>query len=388
MQTGKIKWLKYWHNAYNMHRERNKLWKLLQINLLDKYIIKQFIGTFLFSLAIFVLIVVVFDISENLDQFIKNNITAKQMVFDYYLNFALYYASLLSPLIIFISVIFFTAKLANNTEIVAMLSGGLSYNRLMYPYFLGALLLAIVTFVFNGYIIPQANKSRFDFENTHIHKRYEFNKRNLHFQLDTNTLVYLESYTVKHNVGYLFTLERIENGELRYKLMSNRIYWNQDTEKWTIEQYSIRTIDGLDESFVSGSSLDTTLAMTPADFERKDNYSSTMNMRELNEYIEREIIRGTGDVAQYQIEKYRRYSSPFATFILTLIGVSLAAKKVRGGVGLPLGIGIACSFAYIVLIQFSTVFAVKGGLPPLLAVWIPNIIFGTLALYLYKIAPK
>ncbi len=371
-----------------MQADKNNYKQFFKINILDKYIIKQFIGTFLFSLAIFVLIVVVFDLSENLDQFIKNNITAKQMIFDYYLNFALYYASLLSPLIIFISVIFFTAKLANNTEIVAMLSGGLSYNRLMYPYFLGALMLAVVTFIFNGYLVPFANKHRLDFENTYIHKRYEFNKRNLHFQLDTNTLVYLESYAVKFNVGYLFSLERIENGELKYKLMSNRIYWNQDTEKWTIEQYSIRTINGLDETLIKGQSLDTTLAMTPADFARKENYSSTMNMGELDEYIEREKIRGTGDVAQYEIEKYRRYSSPFATFILTLIGVSLAARKVRGGVGLPLGIGIACSFAYIILIHFSSVFAVKGGLPPMLAVWIPNLIFGSLAFYLYKIAPK
>lgn len=360
-------------------------WKLQTI---DWYIIRKFLGTFFFTMAIFLAIAVIFDFSEKVDDFIEKKAPLSAILFDYYLNFIPFYAGMLSPLLIFIAAIYFTSRMANNTEIVAILSGGISFKRLLYPYFVTALFLSVLSFMFNGYIIPYANKTRVQFENTFINNQYIYKERNIHYQLDDSTYVYIESYNNLDNVGYRFSLEKFKGMDLHYKLLSDRIEWDSTKKNWRIQNYSIRYISGLNESIERGVTKDTTLAMSPADFERKDNNIASLTIGELDEYLIREKNRGASGLEAYEIEKYKRYAMPFSTFILILIAVSLSSRKVRGGLGAQLGIGIGSSFAYILLMQFTTTFAIKGGMHPFIAVWIPNLLFGIYGLYLLKVAPK
>ncbi len=360
----------------------------LKITLIDRYIIGKFLSTFFFTIAIFVVIAVVFDYSEKADDFIRGGVSLKQILFTYYLTFIPYYCSILSPLIVFVATIFFTAKMANNTEIVAILSSGVSFVRLMYPYFLSSVILALMVFALNGYIIPPANRIRYDFEKKYL-RRVEMSKdRNIHMKLDASTYAYMESFNNIENTGLKFSLEKFRGLDMTYKLVSSYIKWDSVKSTWKIYDYSIRRVSGLQEHMEYGREKDTIMDFTPKDFARHDTFKETMDMNQLHRFIARENSRGTGGVEAYQFELYKRYALPFSTFILTLIGVSLSSKKVRGGVGLHLGIGIGCSFAFIVLIQFSNVFATQGGVPPILAAWIPNLLFGIIGLYLYKIAPK
>lgn len=362
--------------------------KKLKITLLDRYIIGKFAGTFFYTLAIFLAIAVIFDFSEKLDDFLDNKAPAWKIITDYYFNFIPYYASMLSPLLIFIAVVFFTSRMAGNTEIVAILSSGVSFRRLLYPYLLTGIFLAILIFIFNGYIIPDANKERIAFENSFINNPYVYKDKNIHMQLDSQTYIYLESYNNTDNIGYRFALEKFRDKRLELKLLSDRIRWDSASKHWTIENYSIRYIGQLEEKMIRGYRKDTLLDFSPKDFERKDNSIETMTNTELDQYIAREQLRGSTSLEPYIIEKYKRYAMPFSTFILILIGVSLSSRKVRGGIGIHLGAGIGYSFAYILLMQFTTTFAIKGGLHPLISVWIPNVLFGIFGLYLLRIAPK
>jgi lipopolysaccharide export system permease protein len=357
------------------------------IKLIDWYIIKKYLGTFAFTLILFTVISVVFDISEKLDDFLKSKATFNQVVFEYYGGFIPFYLNFLSPLINFIAVIFFTAKMADQTEIVPILSGGASFNRFLRPYFISATVIFIITMVFNLFIIPETNRLMINFENTYT-KIKETSRSNVHLQLDSNNYIYMESFNNLNNTGYKFTIEHFDKKDLKMKLMAERILWDSISNKWKIENYSIRHVDGLKETMESGVSKDTTLDMKPIDFDIRDNIYSAMNYWELNEKIEKEKIRGSGVMVNLELEKYKRWTYPFSTYVLTFIGVALSSRKVRGGVGLPLGLGILLSFLYILFIQFANVFALKGGLPPILAVLIPNVIFGILGIYLIKQAPK
>lgn len=357
------------------------------IKIIDWYIIKKYLGTYVFTLGIFVIISIVFDISEKLDDFLKSAATSSQIIFEYYGGFIPFYLNFLSPLINFIAVIFFTAKMADQTEIVPILCGGASFNRFLRPYFIASTIIFIVSMIFNQLIIPETNRLMTDFENTYL-KNQDNTRNNIHIQLDSNTYVYLESFDNKTDIGYRFSLEKFTGDDLKSKLMSDKISWDSVGRKWKISNYTIRYVDGLKEKMISGLVKDTTLDMKPLDFDVRDNIFSAMNFRELNDKIEKEKIRGSGIMVNLELEKYKRWSYPFSTYVLTLIGVALSSRKVRGGVGLPLGIGIGLSFLYILLIQFSTVFALKGGLPPIIAVIIPNLIFGTLGVILAIKAPK
>lgn len=360
----------------------------LKLQIIDWYIIKKFLGTFVFTLAIFIAIAVIFDISEKVDDFLRTKTPISKIIFDYYLNFIPFYVGLLSPLLIFIAAILFTARMANNTEIVAILSGGVSFQRLLYPYFVTSLFLSILSYFFNSYTIPNSNKVRVEFENIYINNRYVYKERNIHMQLDDSTYAYLESYNNQENIGFRFSLEKFRGKDLHYKLLADQIRWDTAKKNWTIVGYSIRHINGLKESMERGDRKDTILAMSPVDFERKDNSIGSLTTPELKEYINKERKRGASGIEAYDVEYYKRYAMPFSTFILVLIAVSLCSRKVRGGVGAQLGIGIGSSFAFIMLMQFTTTFALKGGLHPLISVWIPNIIFGIYGLYLLRIAPK
>ena len=361
---------------------------MLKIGILDWYIIKKYLGTFVFTMVIFSVIIVVFDISERLDDFIRHDAPVSKIIFEYYAGFLPFYLNFLSPLINFIAVIFFTAKMADQTEIVPILSGGVSFYRFLWPYFISSSVIFVVTLIFNLFIIPETNQLLVEFENVYINPKTDNTKMYTHLQLNKDSYVFIENFDNNQKVGYKFSLERFKGDQLVEKTMSDRILWDSVKFKWKLENYSTRTINGLKETMSSGTVKDTTLDMKPLDFELYDNLTKAMNMRELNTRIEKEKIRGAGVMNELLLEKYRRFVYPFSAFVLTLMGVALSSRKVRGGVGLPLGLGIVLSFVYILFIQFANMFSLKGGLPPMIAAVIPNILFGFLGFYLLIKAPK
>jgi lipopolysaccharide export system permease protein len=357
---------------------------------IDWYIINKYLGTFVFTLGIFVVITVVFDISEHLDNFLKNHSTVQEIIFKYYAGFIPFYMNLLSPLINFLAVIYFTAKMANQTEIVPILSSKASFNRFLRPYFVCATLIFIVSLFANIYLIPFTNNLKITFENSHQFNGDDPTKSEVHIQLDKHTFVYVQSFDNTIHTGYQFILEKFDGDVLREKLIANNIVYDSLKRVWTLKNYTIKYVNGLKEKYVdsSGKSKDTVLDMRPVDFIVYDNVYTAMSTKDLNRNIEKEKIRGTGALKEMLYEKYRRFVYPLSSYVLTLIGVSISSRKVRGGIGLPLGIGIFLCFAYIVIDRFALVFAVKGSMIPLIAVCMPNGIFALVGLYLLSKAPK
>lgn len=354
---------------------------------IDFYIIKKFLGTFFYAIALIISISIVFDVSENIDDFMSKDVPVKAIVFDYYLNFVPYFANLFSGLFTFIAVIYFTSKLAYNTEIIAILSSGVSYRRLMRPYLVSALIIAVFSYMLGNYLIPPANKKKNDFRHLYIGTRKQTNEKNIHRQIEPGVFVYMSGYNASNDVGYKLTIEKFVDQKLVSKLAAEYIKWDREKKKWTIHEYNIRTIDGYTESILQGSERDTTLNMLPEDYQVVDNIVETMTLPVLNKSIASLKLRGV-NTTEYEIEKHKRRSGPFSAFILTIIGVSLASRKIKGGIGFHLGLGLLLSFSYILFMQVTTVFATSGLLAPWLAMWIPNIVYGALAFYLYRRAAK
>jgi len=356
---------------------------------LDWYIIRKFLGTFFFTIALIVAIAVVFDISEKIDDFLENNAPFSRIIFNYYLNFIPYFAVLFSPLFTFIAVIYFTSRMAYSTEIIAILSSGVSFNRLLVPYFVSAFALTLFSFTLNNYVIPHANRRKLLFEETYYHNApKQVKERNMHKQIEPGIFVYLESFNTITNSGRKFSMEKFEDGVLVSKLISDEIRWDSVKNKWRIRNYYIRDFENEHQSVREGREIDSTINLTPSEFRRRDNAVEAMNLGELNRFVKDQKLQGASDIDQFMIEKHRRFSFPFSTFILTLIGVSVSSKKVKGGIGMQLGIGLLISFSYIVFMQFSSQFAISGAFSPFIAVWIPNVIFAFVAFFLYRLVPK
>lgn len=356
---------------------------------LDWYIIRKFLGTFFFTIGLIVAIAVVFDFSEKVDDFLENNAPIKKILFDYYLNFIPYFSMLFSPLFTFISVIYFTSRMAYNTEIIAILSSGVSFNRLLVPYFISALLLTLFAFSLNNFVIPHANARKLAFEELYYHNSPRVvRERNIHKQIEPGIYIYLETFNTMNNSGRMFSMEKFENGRLQSKLFADVIRWDSTRNKWRLRNYYIRNFNGDSQTLIQGNEADTAIALSPEEFRRRNNAVEAMNLGELNSFIREQKLQGAPDIDLYLVEKYRRFSFPFSAFILTLIGVSVSSKKVKGGIGMQLGIGLLISFSYIVFMQFSTQFAIKGSFSPFIAVWIPNLLFATIAAFLYRLAPK
>ncbi len=360
----------------------------MKIKILDRYIVKKFLGTFFFALGLIIAIAIVFDISEKIDDFLERQAPMKAIIFDYYMNFIPYFGNLFSPLFVFIAVIFFTSKLANNTEIIAILASGVSFRRLLMPYMFSAGVLAIISLGLNTYIIPHSNATRLAFESRYIKNPFVYRNKNVHRQISPGNFIYFESYNNIDKIGYQFSFEKFEKGKLTYKLLSERILWDSIKSNWILENYFVRQINGETEKMKSGFRMDTTFAFYPNEFNRRVDYIETMDASKLDGFIEQERIRGSEELPFYLIEKYKRTSFPFATFILTIIGVSLSSRKVRGGIGVQIGIGLLLSFTYIMFMQISTTFSTNGNVPPMLAVWIPNIVYSFVAIYLLRRAMK
>jgi lipopolysaccharide export system permease protein len=360
----------------------------LGFKIIDIYIIRKFIGTYFYAIILIVGIAVVFDVAEKMDDFVGKGAPLKEIVFDYYLNFIPYFANLFSSLFTFIAVIFFTSKMAYNTEIIAILSSGVSFKRMMFPFFISAAFIAVFSFLLNSFVIPPANRTRIDFENTYTKRPLRNTDRNIHRQVRPGIYIYMSQYNTHSNIGYKFTMEHIVHGELKSKLFSEFIKYDTTSNKWTANNYHIRNYLEDGEELIHGDQIDTIIYLTPSDFSRRLNIVETMNMFELNHFIDEQRLQGADNVDFYLIEKYSRVAYPFSTFILTLIGVALSSRKVRGGIGLHIGLGLGLSFSYILFMRFSTMFSVGGSIPPLVAVWIPNFIYAIIALILYRLAPK
>jgi lipopolysaccharide export system permease protein len=362
----------------------------LNIKLIDSYIIRKFLGTFFFCLALILTIAVVFDFAEKIDNFMEKEAPVHAIIFDYYMNFIPYFAMLFAPLFVFISVIFFTSKMAVNTEIIAILNSGMSFRRMMWPYFISSFVIALFTFVLTNFVIPKSNLVRMDFED----KYYRSSNRkvtveNIHRQVLKNIYVYMGSFNPLSLRGQNFTIEKFnDSGKLESKLSSSSVTYDTAKNKWKAMNYYLRIIKGNEEVITRGKSIDTTLIIKPGDFSRDPGFVGTMTYRELDDYIKLLQLQGSDELKLFLIEKHRRYASPFAVFILTLIGVSLSSRKVRGGIGMNIGMGLILSFSYILFLQFASQFSLKGNLGPMIAMWIPNILYSIIGLVLYKMAPK
>ena len=356
---------------------------------LDRYIIVKFLGTYFFAIALIISIAVVFDINENIDKFINNNAPIKAIVFDYYMNFIPYFSNLFSPLFVFIAVIFFTSKMAENSEIIAMMSTGMSFKRLMRPYMISAAIIAALTYGLGAYVIPEGNVTRLDFEDKYRKKKKQDFVRNVQLEVDSGVIAYLGRYDGKNNTAYSFSLDKFIDKKLVSHLTAKRAVYDTDSvHKWELKDYMIREMDGMREKITTGKELDTIIKMQPQDFLIMKGQQQTMTSPQLKEYIANQKRRGFANIKEFEIEFHQRIAMSFAAFILTAIGLSLSSKKVKGGMGLNLGIGLALSFSYILFQTVSATFTVNGNTPPIVSVWIPNILYTIIAIYLYRKAPK
>lgn len=341
----------------------------------------KFLGTYIFAIALILAITVMFDINEKLDSFLKAPLHAT--IFDYFVNFLPYFANQFSPLFTFIAVIFFTSKLAQNSEIIAMLAAGVSFRRLLRPYMAAAAIIAIATFILTAYIIPPANIKRIEYTNTYVkNKRVDYGS-NIMIQVAPGEIAYMSRYDNKTKTGYRFSLELFENKQLVSRLTAQSIRWDT-LYNWTVRDYIKRDFEENREYITKGSTLDTIIPIEPRDFLISKNDHETLTSPQLHEYIKRQKERGVANIKAFEIEEQRRYAATAAAFILTLIGMSLSAKKVKGGMGLNIGIGLALSFSYILFTTVTSSFAVSGVTSPMVAMWIPNAIYLAIGIFLYQ----
>ena len=359
------------------------------IRKIDWYIIKKFLGTYFFSIALIISIAVVFDVNEWIDNFINNKAPVKAIIFDYYANFIPYFSNLFSPLFVFISVIFFTSKLAENSEIIAMMSTGLSFKRLLRPYMISAAIIAIMTYGMGAYVIPKGNVTRLNFEDRYKKKKKQEYVRNVQVEVDSGVIAYMERYENYNKTAYRFSLDKFVDKKLVSHLTARSATYDTTTvHKWTLKNYMIREMDGMKETITKGDRLDSIIKMEPQDFLIMKGQQETMTSTELSEYIARQKRRGFANIKEFEIEYHKRSAMSFASFILTVIGVALSSRKVKGGMGMYLGVGLGLSFSYILFQTVSATFAINGNASPILAVWIPNILYTFIAIYLYRKAPK
>lgn len=375
---------------------------------LDRYIIRQFLGTFFFILVLIMAIAVVFDISEKTEDFAKTSASVYEIVVDYYLNFIIYYSNLFSGLLIFIAVLLFTSRLASRSEVIAALSSGVSFPRFVQPFFIAATLLTALSLYVNLFLLPHANSTRLAFEKAHIWSTYKLEESNVLREIAPGEIVYFESVDMARQTGYRFSLEHWENGQLRSKLLSDRAVYDSLTGKWTVHDYVIRYIPpdqpspALDAAGVAlpasevmpretlrrGALLDTLIPLKPADLGQRLAIAQAMDRKEIAAFIKAEKARGGSTVAYYEVEQQQRTSYPFATYVFTLMGVGIASRKVRGGTGVHLVLGVILCLLYVFTMKMTTVAATNSAFNPTLAVWIPNLIFGIIGAWIYWKAPK
>ena len=388
-----IRKLRIWWNRLPWERVAflKKYNPLQYIQLMDWYIIKKFIGTYIYSIALIISISIVFDVNENLAKFATYHAPLRAIVFDYYMNFVPYFANLFSPLFVFIAVIFFTSKLAGNSEIIAMLACGMSFKRLLRPYLISAALIAVLNFYLGAYVIPKGTVVRHDFESLYKNNKKNTTATNIQLMVDKGTVAYISQYDDIRKTGYGFSLYKFDKKKLVSHMTASVIQYDTISDSryhWKARNYKIRELKGMREKITSGSEIDTLIQMEPMDLIFSKGQQETFTSPELKRYISKQQERGSSNVVQYEVEYHKRIATSFASFILTIIGVSLSSRKRKGGMGMYLGIGLALSFSYILLQTISSTFAINADTPPMLAAWIPNILYAFIAYYCYRQAPN
>ncbi|WKZ58955.1 MAG: LptF/LptG family permease [Cyclobacteriaceae bacterium] len=366
------------------------------MKLLDRYILKQMLTTFIFVVLILLAVITVIDLTEKTDKYSKANLSAWQIL-GYYGDFLPWIAGLVTPITVFIATVYITARLAGRTEIIAMLSSGMSFRRMMLPYFIGAVLIAGTSFWLNGWVIPNSNKTRLAFEIEYLNKSSNPNLRNIHLQVSPNTFIYIQNYNSVSDVGYQFSIEKFDDNRLVEKLTANRIEWDTAKSKWTLRDWKIRKVDNVfekvrrdsvGETVTSGLAMDTLLVIEPKEFKNDYRKYDGLTIDELKEYISTLRFRGSAGIEAYEVELYTRYASPFSIFILTFMGVIVSSRKSRGGTGLQIAIGFALSFIFILFVIMFRSFAESGAMPPAISVWIPTLVFGIISAFMYKYVPR
>lgn len=361
---------------------------------IDTYLIGKFLGTYFFALLMIICVAVVFDFNENVDKFTTNHAPWSAIIFQYYANFVPYYSNLFSALFVFISVIFFTTKLADNSEIIAMQSTGMSFGRLIRPYLISAAIIAALSFYLGAEVIPRGSAKRLNFENMYkrsASKRNPTYADNVQLQVDTGVIAFMEHFDGINKQGHHFALDKFEKKKLVSHLTANRAQYDTLSDvryQWHLTNVTIRNLKGMKEEITHEATIDSVIMMEPQDFLFTRNQQETMTNRELKEYIDKQKIRGSANLKVFEVEYYKRFASPFAAFILATIGMALSCKKRKGGMGIALGTGLALSATYILLQSISATFSINAGLHPAIAAWMPNILFTFVAWYLCKKAPR
>lgn len=359
----------------------------LGLKILDLYILRKFLGTYFMATILFLAVIAMFDVTEKLDAFLTAPL--KETLFDYFLSFLPYFANQLSPLFVFISVIFFTSKLAGNSEIIAILSSGVSFRRLLRPYMIGAAIIAALTFVLSNYLIPPTNVRRIEYTNKYVRNKKVNSGTNIQLQVKPGVVAYFGRFDNTTKTGYRFSLDKFEGKKLMSRLTANTVvYDTTKTYQWKVKDYMIRDFNGMREKITRGASLDTVLSIEPKDFLISANDQETLTTPQLNDYIEKQRMRGVANIKAFEIEREKRYAATAAAFILTLIGMSLSSRKVKGGMGLNIGIGLALSFSYILFSTVTSSFAVSGLTTPFIAMEIPNVVYLAIGIYLYRRASR
>lgn len=379
---------------FRLHRPNihlTNLARLIPLGRLDRYIIGKFIGTYFYSIALILSISIVIDVNENLSKFIQYQAPWKAIVVDYYLNFVPYFANLFSPLFVFIAVIFFTSKMAGNSEIISIMAAGVSFKRLMRPYMISCIIISVMSYFLSAYVIPHGTVIRMNFASLYMNSKKNTSAENVQLQVQKGVIAYIQHYDNNFKRGYGFCLDKFENKKLVSHMTASDIQYDTIAETkyhWKASNWKVRDLKGNREYIRSGVQLDTLIAMEPTDLVYSKGQQETFTSPELAEYISKQIDRGSGNVVRYQVEYHKRIATSFASFILTIIGASLSARKRKGGMGMYLGLGLALSFVYIMLQTVCASFAVNADTPPMLAAWIPNIIFAVVAYYCYRKAPN
>lgn len=377
----------WWRFCKMAESEVEKTKGSLHWNILDSYILKKFLGSVTYSIMLLMTIIVVVDITENLQHFLDNNAPMSAVITGYYLNFIPYFINLFIPLFTFISVIWFTSKLSSQNEIVAILNGGVSFYRMLVPYFAGALIVASCALVLANFVVPKTNKGLHEFKETYM-EHHALARLNIHIKNSSNSYIYLERWTVAEKVGYQFTYEVLGDAAMEYKLSAQRVVYNEDTENWTLYGGTERRMVDDMEYFSTFIQKDTVFNLTPRDFNQDVFISETMSTPELNRFIKEEKAKGSTLVDQYIIEQQRRLANPFGTIIMTIFAVCVSSRKTRRGVGVHIFIGMGLAFSFVFFQQISTVFSVQGNMPPGLGTWIPNILCLILCVILLRSTPK
>lgn len=354
---------------------------------LDAYILKKLLITFVFVVLMLELIICVIDFTEKNDDFIKNEVSAS-LIRMYYLSFMPYIASMLTPIIVFITTVLVTAQLAAKTEIIAILAAGISFKRMMVPYLMASVIIGACSFYLNSYVIPDANKFRIDFELKYLEDPFYNTDKHIHFKIAPEAYIYLYRYDNRRDMGTTVTLERIEDTRLTEKITARQLIWVDSTARWKLKNWQKRNVLDDREIIDSGREIDTLLSVRPADFGNKDRHWQTMTLSELKDYIALQQSRGADDVPLYQIEKYIRYMQPFTVVILMAIGLIVSARKSRRGTGFQIALGFLIAFLFIIAFILAKSIAEAGSMSPIIAIWLPNILFSIVSVLLYKTVPR